>query len=184
MELRFAFALCALLAASTSWACPACGDKLSVVGGGMSFDNVEQSVEPGSVVVYAPLNSPLHAGGGCTALVSALKDAGHRARLVEEPATLEGIVDETRADIVIAHWSEASTAVDRLAARASPPTVLPVTVTADDAAAAKAAGVPRCVASSDSRGLRKLPKSVDDVLERRRQGKVTGCPVILAGGAH
>jgi len=37
-----------LFAATAAQACPACGDKLSLVGGGVSFERVSQAGPPGS----------------------------------------------------------------------------------------------------------------------------------------
>jgi hypothetical protein len=180
MQPRYLALLVGLLHTSASWACPACGDKLSVVGGGVDFDEVGLSKQPGSVIVFAPEGSQLQSSGKAAALVAMLRDAGHEVRLLEQDATLEQTAGEADADIVIAHWSEAGTASSRLATLTEPPTVMPVTLSADDAAAAKAAGAARCVASTEGRGLRKLPKSVDGVLERRRKGQATECQVVLA----
>lgn len=179
MKARYALALAGMLATSSSWACPACGDKLSV-GGGMQFDDMDAKRVPGSLVVYAPQGSLLQSSNQAAALTAELEKAGHHVHVVTDAKGLAHSVDEHRDDIVVTHWSQASEVTALTAALANKPTVLPVSTTADDATAARAAGAPRCVVRTDGRALRKFPHSIDEILARRRDGLETACPVTLA----
>jgi hypothetical protein len=168
-----------LLAATAAPACPACGDKLSLVGGGVSFERVNQ-IAPGRIVVLAEPGSPLQTADHDLGLVAEFKRAGHDVRVVADPNELDRALHEQGADVVVAHWSEAAATAARLGTSATSPTVIPVAYKADDAAAAKAAGSGKCVSQAADRHGRKLSDTIGKVLEKRRKGEPTDCPLVVA----
>ncbi len=172
-------AAAALFAATAAEACPACGDKLSLVGGGVSFERVSQAV-PGRIVVLAEPGSPLQAAENDLRLVAGFKRAGHDVKVVSDSNELDRVVREQGADVVVAHWSEAAATAGRLGTGSASPTVVPVAYKADDAAAAKAAGSDKCLCQADQRKGRKLTETIDKVLERRRRGEPADCPLVIA----
>lgn len=179
MRPRAAMIVVGLLAATAAQACPACGDKLSLVGGGVSFERVSQAV-PGRIVLLTEPGSPLQAANADLGLADEFKRAGHDVRVVTDPAELDQLVGEQWADVVIAHWKVAAAATGKLGSGKGAPTVVPVSYKSDDAAAAKAAGSGKCVSQADLRNGRKLTEAVDKVLERRRKGEPADCPVVVA----
>lgn len=168
-----------LFAATAAEACPACGDKLSLVGGGVSFERVSQAT-PGRIVVFAEPGSPLQAAETDLGLVAEFKRAGHDVKVVADANELDRVVREQGADVVVAHWSEAAATAGRLGTGGTSPTVVPVSYKADDAAAAKAAGSGKCVSQADKGNGRKLSETIGKVLERRRKGEPADCRVIVA----
>lgn len=179
MRPRAAMLVVGLLAATAAQACPACGDKLSLVGGGVSFERVSQAA-PGRIVLLAEPGSPLQAADTDLGLVAEFKRAGHEVTVVTDPKDLEHVVHEHGADVVVAHWKEAAATAGVLGTGAAAPTVVPMAYKADDAAAAKAAGSGKCVSQADQRSGRKLTETIDKVLERRRKGEPADCPVVVA----
>jgi hypothetical protein len=58
----------------------ACGDKLSMMGGGVSFEMLNPSLHQGRVVMYITPGSPLHKANA--ELRKSLERAGHKVRSV------------------------------------------------------------------------------------------------------
>jgi hypothetical protein len=169
-----------LFAATAAQACPACGDKLSLVGGGVSFERVSQAGPPGRIVVLAEPGSAVQAAESDLGLVAEFKRAGHNVKVVADANELDRVVRDQGADVVIAHWSEAAATAGRLGRSSDSPTVVPVAYKSDDAAAAMAAGAGKCVCQADQRKGRKLAETVDKVLVKRSKGEPAECPVVVA----
>ncbi len=175
-------AVVALFMATAAEACPACGDKLSLVGGGVSFERVSQAT-PGRIIVLAEPGSLLQSADSDLGLVNEFKRAGHDVKVVPDADELDRVVREQGADIVVTHWSEAAATAARLGTGGKSPTVVPVSYKADDAAAAKAAGSAKCVSQADKSNGRKLTETIDKALERRRKGEPADCALVVASHA-
>lgn len=169
-----------LLAATVAQACPACGDKLSLVGGGVSFERVSQAGPPGRIVVLAEPGSALQAAESDLKLSAELKRSGHDVKVVADTNELDRVVREQGADVVVAHWSEAAATSGRLGTGTGSPTVVPVSYKSSDAADAMAAGAGKCVSQADQRNGRRLVETIDKVLDKRRKGEPADCPVVVA----
>ena len=182
MRPRAVIIVVGILAATAAEACPACGDKLSLVGGGVSFERVSQAA-PGRIVVLAEPGSPLQAADADLGLVAEFKRAGHDVKVVPDANELDRVVREQGADIVVTHWSEAAATAARLGTGGTSPTVVSVSYKADDAAAAKAAGSTKCVSQADKSNGRKLTETIDKALERRRKGEPADCAEVVASRA-
>ena len=172
----------ALLAATAAQACPACGDKLSLVGGGVSFERVSAG-PPGKVVVLAEPGSTLQAADSDLKLVASLKHSGHDVKVAATPSELEQIVHDQGADVVLAHWTEAAATADKLGKGNGAPTVVAVSYKSDDLAEAAAAGVDKCVCQAEAKKGKKLAETIDKVLGQRRKGDSAGCPIVVASKA-
>jgi hypothetical protein len=167
-------------AATAAQACPACGDKLSLVGGGVSFERVSQAGPPGRIVVLAEPGSVVQTADSDLGLVAEFKRAGHDVKVVADAGELDRVVRDQGADVVVAHWSEAAATAGRLGTGTGSPTVVPVSYKSSDAADAMAAGAGRCVCQVDQRKGRKLTETIDKVLDKRRKGEPADCPVVVA----
>ena len=106
MDKRALLVLCAaattLLAASVA---QACGDKLSVIGGGVSLDRVSQ--HRGNVVMLVEPNSSLRAANDNLKLRQALEYAGNKVSTVETSAELSRVLELGKTDVVLVSWSDA-----------------------------------------------------------------------------
>jgi hypothetical protein len=169
-----------LFAATAAEACPACGDKLSLVGGGVSFERVSQAGPPGRIVVLAEPGSKMQAAESDLGLADELKRSGHDVKVVADSSELDRVIREQGADVVVAHWSEAAATAGRLGTSTGSPTVVPVSYKSPDAAEAMAAGAGKCVCQADQRKGRKLAETIDKVLDKRRKGEPADCPLVDA----
>jgi len=131
-----------LFAAMAAQACPACGDKLSLVGGGVSFERVSQAGPPGRIVVLSEPGSQMKAAETDLGLVAEFKRSGHDVKVVADANELDRVVREQGADIVVAHWSEAAATAGRLGTGTGSPTIVSVSYKSDDASA-RAGSSPR-----------------------------------------
>jgi hypothetical protein len=103
----------------------ACSDKLSIIGGGVTYD-MFAGEHRGNIVLLVEPNSPLRAANDDLKLRQALQKAGHRVRMVESTAELAGVLDKTRVDVVLVSWSQRDRVEQQLATRTSGPATLGV----------------------------------------------------------
>ncbi len=88
-------------------AAQACGDKLTVLGGGIPFDRVHSSHRQGSLILYLRPDSRLSATNTDARLDQMLTRNGHQVRVVKSGAELKQALEAGRADFVLADWSDA-----------------------------------------------------------------------------
>ena len=160
----------ALFTATAAQACPACGDK--IIGGGMSFERVG-AAPPGRIVVLAEPGSALQAAETELGLAARLKRSGHEVTVVTTSSELDRVVREQGADVVVAHWTEATATAGRLSKGDGSPTVVAVSYKSTDAAEATAAGADKCVCQAEQRKGKKLAETIDKVLDKRSKGEPT-----------
>jgi hypothetical protein len=86
----------------------ACGDKFLLVGRGVRFDRAYAAVHPASILVVLPPKSVKSAAVRDARLLTALKMAGHRVEVVQQPANLSDVLERSRHDIVLAERADAS----------------------------------------------------------------------------
>lgn len=153
----------------------ACGDKLSVIGGGVRFDRVSQNRYRGNVVMLVAPDSPLRAANDTLKLRQALEAAGHSVRAVESSNELTLALDQSKADVVLVSWDGAGQIKAQLAGRSPSPTVLPFTAKADLAFLATASNTGNCFAVAEHPGDKRFVKAVDRVVEQRRKDSSLQC---------
>jgi len=171
--LAFCAAATALLGASAALAC---GDKLSVIGGGVSFDRVSQ--HRGNVVMLVEPNSALRAANDELKLRQALEYAGNKVRTVETPAELTRVLEQGRTDVVLVSWSDAGKLQEQLANRSSAPIVLPVAYKTDPAELMAASKKGSCYALVKQRQDKQLVKTVGRVMEQREKNLPLDCGAV------
>jgi len=91
-----------------SQAVMACGDKFLLVGRGVSFGHAYAAIHPASILLVLPPKSVKSAAVRDSGLLSALKLAGHRVEVVQQPANLADVLGRSRHDIVLAERADAS----------------------------------------------------------------------------
>ncbi len=158
-----ALAIAALALASAPVA-RACGDKLTVLGGGIPFEKIHTSHRHGTLVMYLSPDSRLSATNSDTRLDQALTRDGHQVRLVQSSAELKQALDSGQVDFVLIDLSEAKQL------QASVPANVPVVpVTYEDDAAGRALAQTRsgCVVQSNKRHSREMVHEVETLLENQ-----------------
>lgn len=94
----------------------ACGDKFLLVGRGVRFQRAYAAIHPASILIMLPPKSVKSAAVRDSSLVTALKMAGHRVEVVQQPANLSDVLGRSRHDLVLAERADAS-AIREAAAR-------------------------------------------------------------------
>jgi hypothetical protein len=151
----------------------ACGDKLAMIGGGVSFERIAQTANPGSVVLLIAPDSPLYQADQQLKLADSLRRSGHTVRRVASESELESALSQQAADVVVVYWTDAAQVHDRLAATSPAPTVVPVVYRATPAQLTDANQQSTCTADVEKRRGRQLAETVERVLEQRKAGAPT-----------
>jgi hypothetical protein len=95
-------------AASGSQAVSACGDKFLLVGRGVRFERAYAAIHPASILIVVPPKSAKSAAVRDSRLLTALKNAGHRVEVVQQPANLADALGRSRHDIILVERADAS----------------------------------------------------------------------------
>jgi len=96
------------LSTSGSQAVSACGDKFLLVGRGVRFEQAYAAVHRASILIVVPIKSVKSAAVRDSRLVTALKNAGHKVEVVQQPASLADALNRTRYDIVLVEQADAA----------------------------------------------------------------------------
>jgi hypothetical protein len=150
----------------------ACGDKLSMMGGGVSFEMLNPSLHQGRVVVFITPESPLHVASA--GLKKTLERAGHKVRSVDSAASLKSALQSGDVDIVLTNLGDDAAAVPvQTGARA--PAMLSVVYkpTADTFSGASA--TPTCTARADKARGRQMLEAIENVLAHKGSGLGPTC---------
>ncbi len=142
----------------------ACGDKLTVLGGGIPFDKIHTNHRHGSLIMYLSPDSRLSAINSDAHLDQALTRDGHQVKLVQSSAELKQALDSGQADFVLIDWSEAAHLQPGVIANVP---VVPVTYEGDAAGRALAQTRSGCVVQSNKRHSREMVQEVETLLENQ-----------------
>lgn len=93
---------------SGSQAVSACGDKFVLVGRGVRFEQAYAAIHPASILIVLPAKSVKSAAVRDSRLLTALKNAGHRVEVVQQPASLADALNRSRHDIVLVEQADAA----------------------------------------------------------------------------
>ena len=109
MKTGLAFVFGALaFAAASSQVVSACGDKFLLVGRGVRFEQAYAAIHPASILIVLPVKSVKSAAVRDSRLLTALKNAGHRVEVIQQPANLADVLSRSRHDIILAERADAS----------------------------------------------------------------------------
>ena len=168
--------LCLIAMSAVATAAWACGDKLAMIGGGVSFERLSQTAHPGRVVLLIAPDSPFSQAETELKLTDSLRRTGHSVRRVASEAELETALHQEGADVVVVYWTDAGTVNDRLVAGTSgAPTVVPVVYHATASQLSDATAQSKCVAQVEERRGRQLAETVERAVERHKSGQALDC---------
>jgi hypothetical protein len=85
----------------------ACGDKLTILGGGIPFDRIHTDHRHGSVLLYLNPDSRLSKASDDSRLDVKLTQNGHQVRIARTDSELKQALADGKVDFVLADWSEA-----------------------------------------------------------------------------
>jgi hypothetical protein len=152
----------ATLALTSTPVAQACGDKLTVLGGGIPFEKIHTNHRHGSLVMYLSPDSRLFATNSDARLDQALTRDGHQVKVVQSSAELKQALDSGQVDFVLADWSEAK----QLQADVAHVPIVPVTY-GSDAERALAQSRAGCVIQSNKRHTSEMVHEVEALLENQ-----------------
>jgi hypothetical protein len=104
----------------------ACGDKFLLVGRGVTFRRAYAAIHPASILIVLPPKAVKSAAVRDSSLLTALKMAGHRVEVVQQPANLSEILGRSRHDIVLAERTDVSEVLAGAAGQPKPPSIIGV----------------------------------------------------------
>ena len=111
---------CLTIAGIGSQVVSACGDKFLSVGRGVTFQRAYAAIHPASILIVLPPKNVKSAAVRDSRLLTALKMAGHRVEVVQQPADLSEVLGRSRHDIILAERADASAIRDVAAAGGQP----------------------------------------------------------------
>jgi hypothetical protein len=109
--MKRAAALCfggLVVAAAASLAVSACGDKFLLVGRGVRFEQAYAAIHPATILIVVPAKGVKSAAVRDSRLVSALKNAGHKVEVVQQPVNLAEALSRARRDIILVERADAA----------------------------------------------------------------------------
>jgi vacuolar-type H+-ATPase subunit F/Vma7 len=168
----------AVLAAAQSGPALACGDKLSMMGGGVSFERINASAHRGSVVMLLAPDSQLRATAADLELKRSLERAGHTVRTLATTDELAAQLRNGGVDVVLVDAWVAENMRRQIAA-AAPATSKPIVLTViykPGAGGQPTTQVERlCVARADKQNGRAVLNAIEQELARKARGEPVAC---------
>jgi hypothetical protein len=144
----------------------ACGDKFLLVGRGARFQKAYAAIHPAAILIVLPSKSVKNAAVRDSRLRTALKMAGHRVEVLQQPANLAEVLSRSRPDIILAERADASVIPDVGGGGQPKPTVIAVLEEPSSSELASA--------SQQFEGVLKTPQPLsqilnllDDVMKKR-----------------
>ena len=155
-----------LLGCTTPFA-TACGDKLLVLGPGVTFGNIFPSYHA-SIIAYVPTSLPQSAAVNDSQFQAALQKAGYKLRLVPDVYTLTEAVRSGKYDIILVDLQNAPTAEEQVTTATVNTVVMPVVYDGADlkTAAAMQFRCIRKVSGKNSSCFSTLNKAIESKLKR------------------
>ena len=148
----------------------ACGDKFLLVGRGVSFQRAYAAIHPASILIVLPPKSVKSAAVRDSGLQKALKMAGHRVEVVQQPANLAEILGRSPYTIVLAERADAS-AVQAATAGSGQPNPSIVAILEDPSSADLVAARQQLeYVLKTPQPLSKILNLLDDVMKARFDG--------------
>ena len=176
---RLSFAL--LLLAGTAWLgwndLSACGDKFLLIGQGARFQRGYAAVHPASILITLHVKSDKALAIRDPHLAAALKQAGHKVQILEDPAKLTETLGSGRYDIVLADFSDAITLEPQVRQANAKPALVPVMYQPSKAEMAAAEKQFVCLLKAPER-ITYFLGVIDDLMKTRLAAAKAGTPKI------
>jgi hypothetical protein len=152
----------------------ACGDKLVAMGGGVGFERVMVSRNPGHIILMLEPATGLTAANDKFNLAGSLKLAGHEVFVATSAEDLREQRIAAAPDVILVDASRAKQFQFQPVAAGSGPSIMPVAYSADGGQAIADAEA-ACVTVASGRKGAQVLKAVEQTLKLRRRGLPTPC---------
>jgi hypothetical protein len=168
-------ALAAIGGIALATAAFACGDKLVAMGGGVGFERVVVSRNPGHIVLMLEPATGLAAANEKFNLAGSLKLAGHEVFTATSAEDLRDQHIPVAPDVILVDASRAKEYQFRPVANGAGPTIMPIAYSAEGGGQAIAEPDGACVTVAGGRKGAQVLKAVEQTLKLRHRGLPMPC---------
>ena len=144
----------------------ACGDKLMLFARGARFGQVYSRAHAASILAYTPPNSAVPGVVKDLELQPALKQAGHKFQVVEDPTAFDEALKTGKYDLVLADVADAESLEQQMRSAPSSPRMLAVVYKPSKAEETAAGKKFRFVLKAPSKADRYLA-AIDKAMEQK-----------------
>jgi hypothetical protein len=167
-----AAAACACSLASSAWAC---GDKLVALGGGIGFQRVVVSRNPGHIILVLEPASGLEAANKRFNLVASLSLAGHEVSIARNDDELREQRAAGKPDLILVDAASTKQYVMSPAAGGTEPAVIPVSYADENSQLPVSRQQSGCGSVDVGRKGSQLLKAVEGAMKLRSRGLPMPC---------
>jgi len=164
--------VCAISLASPA---SACGDKLVALGGGVGFERLMVSRNPGHIVLLLEPGSGLAAANDKFNLAASLSLAGHEVFIAKSVDELKARHDAAAPDLILVDASRSKPVEIQAGPGGVVPVILPVAYLADGSTVAAAYQPASCVTVVDDHKGAQVLKAVEHAMKLRTRGLPMPC---------
>ncbi|MEX2151348.1 MAG: hypothetical protein WD793_14140 [Steroidobacteraceae bacterium] len=164
--------VCATSLAGTAWAC---GDKLVALGGGVGFERVMVSRNPGHIVLLLEPASGLAVANEKFNLAASLSLAGHEVFIAKNADDLRAQRGQMAPDLILVDAERANQLQFQATAGGADPMIMPVVYPTGRGEAEVAEQQTGCVTVAGGRKGSQLLKAVEKALKLRSRGLPMTC---------
>ena len=158
--------------AGTGWAC---GDKLVALGGGVGFQRVMVSRNPGHIVLLLEPATGLKAANDRFNFAASLSLAGHEVFIVKDANELRAQGEGPAPDLILVDATRAQQLRLRPVAGGMSPLIMPVEYSAERGELEVTEQGAGCVMVSGGRKSAQLLKAIETALKHRSRGQPLPC---------
>jgi hypothetical protein len=167
-----AAAIGAIALGGSAWAC---GDKLVALGGGVGFERVMVSRNPGHIVLLLEPASGLAAANEKFNFAASLSLAGHEVFIVKSEDDLRAQRDQMAPDLILVDAERAKQLQIQATAGGDGPMIMPVVYPTEGGEAEVAEQQTGCVTVAGGRKGAQLLKAEEKALQLRSRGLPLSC---------
>ena len=169
---QFGTALAAATACVISLAGPAwaCGDKLVALGGGVGFERMMVSRNPGNIILLLEPGTGLNAANDRFNLAASLSLAGHETFIAKNADELRARRNVAAPDLILVDASRANQIEIQPESGGAGPVIMPIAYLADGSLVAASFQPASCVTVADGRKGTQILKAVEHALKLRSRG--------------
>ncbi len=164
--------VCVISLAGPAWAC---GDKLVALGGGVGFERILVSRNPGNIILLLEPGTGLTVANDKFNLAASLSLAGHEVFIAKNADELRARRDAAAPNLILVDASRAKQVEIQPVSSGAGPVIIPVAYLADGSRMAAAYQQANCVIVADGRKGAQVLKAVEHALKLRGRGLPMPC---------
>jgi hypothetical protein len=152
----------------------ACGDKLLLLGWGISFGQIHRTEHPASILIYMNGSSELPAADKDVHLQTVLKLAGHKLKSIEGRTEFQRALGSGTYDVVVVGLSDATILKSEVETAPGTPLLLPLLYKPNNDQLAAAHEQFSCAFKAEKNN--KILGILDEAMKNKQKGTGPKCP--------